>query len=159
MAYVLAGGIKELEHELLPAAAGRPDRRGAPARRPGRTLLAIPIALAATFASLSLTTVPWIGVLGAGVLLTVLVFQGDRVRVAARVGAQIAALAFVLSLPTLGASSKLLPLATGPGLLELGNLSAPVPGDHGRRRLDQRRLPLPSAMRTSFPATSWRSSC
>ena len=90
-------------------------------------MLAIPIALAAAYASLSLTTVPWIGVLGAGVALTVLVFQRGRV-LAAVACVQIAVLAFVLSLPTLGASSKLLPLATGPGLLELGDLSAPVPG-------------------------------
>ncbi len=126
MASALAGGIKELSTScflLLLAALIAPVL---PRVVPGRTMLAIPIALAATFASLSLTTVPWIGVLGAGVAVTVLVFQRRRV-LAAAACAQIAVVAFVLSLPTLGASSKLLPLATGPGLLELGDLSAPVP--------------------------------
>ena len=127
MASALAGGIKELSTScflLLLAALIAPIL---PRVTPGRSMLAIPIALAATYASLSLTTVPWIGVLGAGVAVTVLVFQRGRV-LAAVASVQIAVLAFVLSLPTIEASSKLLPLATGPGLLELGDLSMPVPG-------------------------------
>jgi len=126
MASALAGGIKELSTSCFLLLLAALIAVVLPRVVPGRTMLAIPIALAATFASLSLTTVPWIGVLGAGVGLTVLVFQRGRV-LAALACAQIAVLAFVLSLPTLGASSKLLPLATGPGLVELGDLSAPVP--------------------------------
>ncbi len=148
MASALAGGIKELSTScflLLLAALIAPVL---PRVVPGRTMLAIPIALAATFASLSLTTVPWIGVLGAGVAVTVLVFQRRRL-LAAAACAQIAVMAFVLSLPTLGASSKLLPLATGPGLLELGDLIGARPGDHRRRRLDRRRLPLSSGRASS----------
>lgn len=126
VAYVLAGGIKELSTSCFLLLSAALIATVLPRVRPGRTVLAIPIAIAATFASLSLTTVPWLGVLGAGVLLTVLVFQRERVRVAAA-SIQIAALAFLLSLPTYAASTKLLALATGPGLLELGNLTAPVP--------------------------------
>jgi hypothetical protein len=126
VAYVLAGGIKELSTSCFLLLSAALIAAVLPRVTPGRTLLAIPIAISATFASLSLTIVPWLGVLGAGVLLTVLLFQGDRVRVALA-SVEIAALAFLLSLPTYEASNKLLPLATGPGLLELGNLTAPVP--------------------------------
>lgn len=126
IAYVYAGGIKELctsSFLLLTAAL---LARVLPRIALGRTLLAIPFAIAATYASLSLTTVPWLGVLGAGVLVSVLVFQRGRLR-AILAGLQIAAFALVFSLPTLAVSFKLLPAATGPGLLELGNLSMPVP--------------------------------
>ena len=126
LGYTLAGGIKELSTSCFLLLLAALIAQVLPRARPGRTVLAIPFALAATFASLSLTTVPWIGVLGAGVLLTVLVFERDRVWTLLA-GAQIAVVAAVLSLPTLAVSFKLLPLATGPGLLELGNLSQPVP--------------------------------
>jgi hypothetical protein len=126
MAYTYAGGIKELCTSCFLLLSAALIAQVLPRVRPGRALLAIPVALSASFASLSLTTVPWIGVLSAGVLLTVLAFQRERVLVLAA-SAQIAVVAFVLSLPTLVAGLKLLPLATGPGLLELGNLSTPVP--------------------------------
>jgi hypothetical protein len=124
--YVLAGGIKELCASSFLLLLAALIAQVLPRVRPGRSMLAIPVALAATFASLSLTTVPWIGVLGAGVLLTVLVFQRERAWTLLA-GLQIAAVAAVLSLPTLAVSFKLLPLATGSGLVELGNLSQPVP--------------------------------
>jgi hypothetical protein len=127
LGYVLAGGIKELSTSCFLLLLAALIAQVLPRVRPGRAVLAIPVALAAMFASLSLTTVPWIGVLGAGVWVTVLVFQRERIRTLLA-GAQIAVVAFVLSLPTLAVSFKLLPLATGPGLLELGNLSMPVPG-------------------------------
>jgi hypothetical protein len=126
LAYVLAGGVKELSTSCFLLLSAALLAQVLPRVTPGRTLLAIPIALSATFASLSLTTVPWIGVLSAGVLLTVLVLERERAR-ALLAGAQIAAVAAVLSLPTLAVVVKLLPLATGPGLLELGNLSTPIP--------------------------------
>jgi hypothetical protein len=126
LAYVLAGGIKELSTSCFLLLTAALLAQVLPRVTPGRTLLAIPIALSATFASLSLTTVPWIGVLSAGILLTVLAVERERVR-ALLACAQIAAVAAVLSLPTLAVVVKLLPLATGPGLLELGNLSTPIP--------------------------------
>ena len=126
LAYALAGGIKELSTSCFLLLTAALLAQVLPRVTPGRTLLAIPIALSATFASLSLTTVPWIGVLSAGVLLTVLVVGHERVR-ALLACAQIAVVAAVLSLPTLAVAIKLLPLATGPGLVELGNLSAPIP--------------------------------
>jgi hypothetical protein len=126
LAYVLAGGIKELSTSCFLLLSAALLAQVLPRVTPGRTLLAIPIALSATFASLSLTTVPWIGVLSAGILLTVLVLERERAR-ALLACAQIAAVAAALSLPTLAVVVKLLPLATGPGLLELGNLSTPIP--------------------------------
>jgi hypothetical protein len=126
LAYALAGGIKELSTSCFLLLTAALLAQVLPRVTPGRTLLAIPIALSATFASLSLTTVPWIGVLSAGVLLTVLLVGRERVR-ALLACAQIAVVAAVLSLPTLAVAIKLLPLATGPGLVELGNLSTPIP--------------------------------
>jgi hypothetical protein len=126
MGYTYAGGIKELGTSCFLLLLAALLAQVLPRARPGRVLLAVPVALSATFSCLLLTTVPWIGVLSAGVLLTVLVFQRERVR-ALLAGAQIAVVTFVLSLPLIGPSAKLLPLATGPGLLELGNLSMPVP--------------------------------
>ena len=126
LAYALAGGIKELSTSCFLLLTAALLAQVLPRVTPGRTLLAIPIALSATFASLSLTTVPWIGVLSVGVLLTVLLVGHERVR-ALLACAQIAVVAAVLSLPTLVVAIKLLPLATGPGLVELGNLSAPIP--------------------------------
>ena len=126
LAYVLAGGIKELSTSCFLLLTAALLAQVLPRVTPGRSLLAIPIALSATFASLSLTTVPWIGVLSAGILVTVLLVERERVR-ALLACAQIAVVAAVLSLPTLAVVVKLLPLATGPGLLELGNLSAPIP--------------------------------
>ncbi len=126
LGYTYAGGIKELSTScflLLLAALMAPILTRA---RPGRAVLAVPFAIAATFASLGLTTLPWIGVLSAGTLLMVVMFQRERV-MALLATVEIAAAAAVLSLPTLAVSFKLLPLATGPGLLELGNLSQPVP--------------------------------
>jgi hypothetical protein len=126
LGYVYAGGIKELSTScflLLLAALLAPILTRA---RPGRAVLAIPFAIAATFASLGLTTLPWIGVLSAGTLLMVVVFQRERV-MALLATVEIAAVAAVLALPTIAVSFKLLPLATGPGLLELGNLSQAVP--------------------------------
>lgn len=126
LAYTLAGGIKEISTSCFLLLSAALLAQVLPRVKPGRALLAIPIALSATFASLSLTTVPWMGVLSAGILLTVLLVQRERVR-ALLAGAQIAVVAAVLSLPTIAVAVKLLPLATGPGLLELGNLSTPVP--------------------------------
>jgi hypothetical protein len=126
LAYTLAGGIKELSTSCFLLLSAALLAQVLPRVRPGRALLAIPIALSATFASLSLTTVPWIGVLSAGILLTVLIVERERVR-ALLACAQIAVVTAVLSLPTLAVVAKLLPLATGPGLVELGNLSTPVP--------------------------------
>jgi hypothetical protein len=126
MGYTYAGGIKELGTSCFLLLLAALLAQVLPRARPGRAMLAVPVALSATFACLLLTTVPWIGVLSAGVLLTVLVFQRERVR-ALLAGAQIAVVAFVLSVPLIGPSAKLLPLATGPGLLELGNLSMPIP--------------------------------
>jgi hypothetical protein len=126
LAYTLAGGIKELSTSCFLLLTAALLAQVLPRVTPGRALLAIPIALSATFASLSLTTVPWIGVLSAGILLTVLLVERERIR-ALLACAQIAVVAAVLSLPTLAVVVKLLPLATGPGLLELGNLSTPVP--------------------------------
>jgi len=126
MGYTYAGGIKELGTSCFLLLLAALLAQVLPRARPGRALLAVPVALSATFSCLLLTTIPWIGVLSAGVLLTVLLFQRERVR-ALLAGAQIAVVAFVLSVPLIGPSAKLLPLATGPGLLELGNLSMPVP--------------------------------
>ena len=126
LAYTLAGGIKELSTSCFLLLSAALLAQVLPRVRPGRTLLAIPIALSATFASLSLTTVPWIGVLSAGILLTVLIVERERVR-ALLACAQLAVVTALLSLPTLAVVAKLLPLATGPGLVELGNLSTPVP--------------------------------
>ncbi len=125
-AYTLAGGIKELctsSFLLLVAALFVPVMKRV---RPGRAILAVPVAFSATFASFSLTTLPWLGALCAGVGVTLLVLQ--RNRVATLLGsAQIAAVAFVLSLPTFAVAFKLLPYVTGTGPVDLGNLAAPVP--------------------------------
>jgi hypothetical protein len=126
LAYTLAGGIKEISTSCFLLLTAALLAQVLPRVTPGRALLAIPIALSATFASLSLTTVPWIGVLSAGVLLTVLLVERERVRALLACG-QIAVVTAVLSLPTLAVALKLLPLATGPGLVELGNLSMPIP--------------------------------
>lgn len=126
MGYTYAGGIKELGTSCFLLLLAALLAQVLPRARPGRAMLAVPVALSATFACLLLTTVPWIGVLSAGVLLTVLVFQRERIQ-ALLAGAQIAVVAFVLSVPLIAPSVTLLPLATGPGLLELGNLSMPVP--------------------------------
>ncbi len=126
-AYVLAGGIKELGTScflLLIAALFVPILERL---RPGRAVLALPVAIAATVASFSLTTLPWVGVLCVGTGVTVIVFRPRRVA-ALLACAQVAVVAFVLSLPTLGAAFKLLPYVTGTGPVDLGNLAAPVPG-------------------------------
>jgi hypothetical protein len=126
IAYALAGGIKELSTSCFLLLLAALIAQVTPRVTPGRSLLAIPIALAATFASLSLTTLPWLGVLCVGVFLTVLAFQRDRLRVLLA-GGQIALVAFVISLPTIAASLKLVPAVTGVVPAELGNLTAPVP--------------------------------
>src|SRR5262249_17909779 len=119
-AYVLGGGIKELSTScflLTLAALFAPVMR---TLRPGRAVLAVPVALAATIASFSLTTLPWVGVLCAGTCVTVLIFQ--RARLAALLAcAQMAVIGFVLSLPTFAAAFKLLPYVTGTGPVDLGN--------------------------------------
>jgi len=125
-AYVLTGGIKELSticFLLLLAALFGPIVLQL---RPGRSVLAVPIALAATIASFSLTTLPWIGVLCAGTCITVLVLRPGRVA-ALLACAQMAVIGFVLSLPTFAAAFKLLPYVTGTGPVDLGNLQQPVP--------------------------------
>jgi hypothetical protein len=125
-AYVLTGGIKEQSticFLLLVAALFAPVTTRL---RPGRGVLAVPVALAATIASFSLTTLPWLGVLCAGTCATVLVLQSGRVAALLAV-AQMAAVGFVLSLPTLAAAFKLLPYVTGTGPVDLGNLQQPVP--------------------------------
>jgi hypothetical protein len=127
VAYALAGGVKELStisFLLLLAASVAVLLKSL---APGRAALPVSVALAATFAAFSLTTVPWIGVLMVGVFLTSLAFRRDRVRLLLA-AAQIAVVGFVLSLPTLAAAQKLLPVVKGAGPTELGNLSAPVPG-------------------------------
>ncbi|HTB71384.1 MAG TPA: hypothetical protein VK707_10410 [Solirubrobacteraceae bacterium] len=126
-AYVLTGGVKELSTScflLLTAALLVPvtDRM-----RPGRGLLAVPVAIAATVASFSLTTLPWVGVLCVGTAATLLVLRGGRVA-ALLACAQVTAVGFVLALPTLAAALKLLPVVNGAGPVDLGNLGAPVPG-------------------------------
>ena len=126
IAYALAGGIKELSTSCFLLLLGALFAQALPRLAPGRAVLAIPIALSATLASLSLTTLPWVGVFSVGVCLTALAFGRERVRVALGC-AQIAVLAFALSLPTLAASLKLLPVVKGSGPLELGNLTAPIP--------------------------------
>jgi hypothetical protein len=125
-AYVLAGGIKELSTAcflLLVAALFVPVMTRL---RPGRAMLAVPISLAATIASFSLTTLPWLGVLCAGTCVTVLVLHRRRVA-AALACAQMAAIGVVLSLPTFAVAFKLLPYVTGTGPVDIGNLSQPVP--------------------------------
>jgi hypothetical protein len=125
-AYVLAGGIKELCTScflLLVAALLGPVMTRL---RPGRALLAVPVGLAATIASFSLTTLPWLGVLCVGTLATVFVLNRDRI-LALVSCAQMAAIGFILSLPTFGAAFKLLPYVTGTGPVDLGNLQQPVP--------------------------------
>jgi len=126
LGYTYAGGIKELSTSCFLLLLAALMAQVLPRARPGRSVLAVPFAIAALFASLSLTVIPWLGVLSAGTLLMVLVFQRERVT-ALLATAQIAFVAAVLSLPTLAVSFKLVGLATGPGLLELGNLSQPVP--------------------------------
>jgi hypothetical protein len=149
IAYAFAGGVKELSTSCFLLLFAALIAQVLPRVRPGRGLLAVPIAMSATLASLSLTTLPWLGVLSAGVLLTVLVLQRERVAVALA-GAQIALVTFVLSLPTLAAARKLLPAVSGPVPVELGNLSTPLPritaagvwigGDY-RYSQDAHRLP------------------
>ncbi|HEY4426826.1 MAG TPA: hypothetical protein VGN08_01320 [Solirubrobacteraceae bacterium] len=125
-AYALGGGIKELSTTCFLMLFAALLAQLLPRLAPGRALLAAPIALSASLASLSLTGLPWLGVLGAGVAVTVVVFQRERV-LAVLASVQVAAVAFVLSLPTLAVALKLLPVVQGPGPVDLGNLSAPVP--------------------------------
>jgi hypothetical protein len=125
VAYTMTGGIKELGTAcfLLLSAALLAQL---PRLAPGRTVLAVPIALSATVAALSLTVLPWLAVLSLGACLTIVAFQ--RGRVLALVSCvQMAALTIILSLPTLAAALKLLPTVSGTGPLELGNLGAPIP--------------------------------
>ncbi len=126
-AYVLTGGIKELSTScflLLVAALFVPVMTRL---RPGRAILALPVAIAATVASFSLTTLPWVGVLCVGTGATVLVLCRDRAATL-WASAQIAVVAFILSFPTLAAALKLLPVVNGAGPVDLGNLQQPVPG-------------------------------
>jgi hypothetical protein len=126
-AYVLTGGIKELSTScflLLIAASFVPVMTRL---RPGRTTLAVPVAIAATLSSFSLTTLPWVGVLCVGTGATVLVLRSERVA-ASWASAQIAVVTFLLALPTLAAALKLLPVVSGAGPVDLGNLQQPVPG-------------------------------
>ena len=125
-AYALGGGIKELSTACFLLLLAALFAQVLPRLAPGRALLAIPIALSATVASLSLSTLPWVGVLSVGVCLTVLASQRGRV-LAIVACAQLAVLAFVLSLPTLAASLKLLSVVRGTGPVDLGNLAAPIP--------------------------------
>jgi hypothetical protein len=125
-AYALGGGIKELSTTSFLFLSAALLERVLPRLAPGRETLAIPIAVSATFASLTLTTLPWIGVLGVGVCLTALALPRGRAAVA-RGFAQITVLALALSLPTLAAALKLLPVARGTGPVDLGNLGSPMP--------------------------------
>ena len=131
--YAIAGGIKELCTVCFLALTAA--LFAAPALRvragPGsRATLAIPIAIAAAFASLTLTSIPWLGMLGVGFALTHMAFQASwRARALAFAGwLQVGVLSFVLSLPTFVESLRLLPAVSGPGPQELGNLAAPIPG-------------------------------
>ena len=125
--YALTGGIKELCTSCFLLLTGALLAHVAPRLRPGRGLVAVPVALAATLASLSLVTLPWLAILAVGVCLTVVAFGHGRL--SALLGSAQMALLFVLfSLPTFAASLKLLPAVGGSGPVELGNLSAPLPG-------------------------------
>jgi hypothetical protein len=126
VAYALEGGIKELSTVCFLALSAASLGLVLPRLRPGRALLPVAVAVAATIASFSLTTLPWVGVLLAGGCLTAVVFQRERVR-ALLGSAQIAVVAFGLSLPTLLAALKLLPYVRGTGPVDLGNLGAPIP--------------------------------
>jgi hypothetical protein len=125
-AYGMTGGIKELCTSSFLLLSAALFAEAFPRMRPGRGVVAIPVALAATLASLSLTTLPWLGVLAVGVALTAIAF--GRARLAAFVaGLQMAASFVVLSLPTLAAGLKLLPVVSGSGPVDLGNLSQAMP--------------------------------
>lgn len=126
VAYVLGGGIKELSTICFLLLTAATLAAVLPRLEPGRRAIPATIALAATVASFSLTTLPWIGVLGVGTCLTVIALQRQRVRALAG-SAQIALGAIVLSAPTLAAALKLLPVVSGSGPVDLGNLSTPVP--------------------------------
>jgi hypothetical protein len=131
--YALVGGIKEFTSatSLVATAALLPPLL---AERPAsaRALLPLGVAVAAALAAFSLTIVPWLGVIGAGVVLLLLT-RRDRVRSLARV-ALIGAVGLALAAPTgYLAITKLLPVAgqaVGSGatvLTDLGNLGAPMP--------------------------------
>jgi hypothetical protein len=125
-AYALAGGIKELTTSCCLLLSAALLAQVLPRLAPGRQVFATAVAVSATLASLSLTTLPWLGVLGVGVSVTVVALQRGRL-LRALAFLQMAAVAFVLSLPTLAASLKLLPVVKGAGPVDLGNLAAPVP--------------------------------
>jgi hypothetical protein len=125
LAYGLAGGIKELSTACFLVLSAALIAEVLPRPKPGRSLAVVPVGVAATVASLSLTTLPWVGILGVGVGMTTVVVQRRLSTLVA--WAQMGALAAVLSLPTLAASLKLLPTVKGTGPVDLGNLAAPVP--------------------------------
>jgi hypothetical protein len=127
VAYALAGGIKELSTVCFLVLTAALLGAVLPRLAPGRAVLPTAVAVAATIASFSLTTLPWVGVLVAGACLTAVALQRGRIR-ALLGSAQIAAVGFVLSLPTLAAGLKLLPYVKGTGPADLGNLGAPIPG-------------------------------
>jgi hypothetical protein len=126
VAYALTGGIKELSTSCFLLLSAALVAQLTARLHPGRRLLAVPIAVAATVASLSLAALPWLGVLGAGVLVTALTFNRERL-LSLMAGAQLTAMSFLLSLPTLSAALKLLPTVKGSGPVDLGNLAAPMP--------------------------------
>ncbi len=130
VAYALGGGIKELTTACFLLLSGALLAQIVPRLAPGRAALAVPVALAATFASLTLVTVPWIGMLAVGVCVSAIALRRTRRERLLALGgsAQMAAILGVLSVPTLVVSVKLIQAVTGTGPIDLGNLSAPVPG-------------------------------
>jgi hypothetical protein len=129
VAYGLGGGIKELSTSCFLLLSAALLTRASSRLTPGRGVLAVPVAVAATFSSLSLTTLPWLAVLGVGVCVTVVALQPSHFGrlLGAVASVQMAALAFILALPSLAAALKLLPGVSGKGPVDLGNLGAPIP--------------------------------
>ena len=129
--YALEGGIKELTTVtlLMVVIALLVERLPGEGKR--RSVLPLAVASSASFAAFSFGIAPWLGIVFAGLLVVTLAPRSANRRHVAECWGLFAAVAIVLSIPTIVAGIKLFTLAGeaigGVVELGLGNLAAAVP--------------------------------
>jgi hypothetical protein len=129
-AYALEGGIKELTTATLLMTTVALLAERLPGEGPRRRVFPAAVTISAAFAAFSVGILPWLGLVLSGLLVVTLMRPGPR-RYVVESWALLAALAIVLSLPSLLSALKLATIAgaavggeINPGL---GNLAAAVP--------------------------------
>jgi len=129
--YALEGGIKELTATTLLVVAVAVLAERLPGSGPRRNVLPAAVTLSGAFAAFSFGIAPWLGIVLVGLAVLTVARPSKPRRYVVESWASLAALAAVLSIPSLVSAAKLTTVAGGAfgsvAELGLGNLAAPVP--------------------------------